>query len=116
MPLTTRHDDPKHLRFSIATMMSFPLIWCLSTSSANSKLHQMIHECLKTDVVREDRLCALAYSTVPTSTARVGGGRIELRQQETSLRTTGVTDNETGKREAVLDEFLYSSVSIILKK
>lgn len=64
----------------------------------------MVHESLQTDIIREDGLCRLTDTAI--GAGRVRGRRVELGQQETSLRATGVADDESGQREAVLDEFL----------
>jgi len=72
--------------------------------SAHGQFHQVIHERLQTNIVGEDGLCRLTDTAVRAR--RVRCRRIELGEQETGLRTAGVTDDETGQREAVLDEFL----------
>ena len=64
----------------------------------------MIHKRLQTDVVREDGLRSLAHTTVATS--GVGRGRVEFGEKEAGLGSAGVADDEAGKGEAVLDEFL----------
>ena len=76
----------------------------LLTSTADRQLHQMIHKRLQANIVGKDRLCRLAHTTIALCSMRCR--RIELGQQETRLRTTSVTDNETRQREAVLDEIL----------
>ena len=64
----------------------------------------MIHKSLQADVVGENRLSRLA----DTSVARRGvrRRRVELGEQKTGLGATGITDDESRQREAVLDEFL----------
>jgi hypothetical protein len=76
--------------------------------TADSKLHQVVHERLQTDVIREDGLCRLTHASV----ARRGmcRGRVQFREQETSLRAAGITDNESREREAVLDEILLETL------
>jgi hypothetical protein len=64
----------------------------------------MIHKRLQTDIVRKDRLCSLAHTTVATS--GVGRGRVEFGEEETGLGSASVADDEARKREAVLDQFL----------
>lgn len=66
-------------------------------------LHQVVHECLQRDVISED---GLRRHTTTISARGVCGRRIQLRQQETGLRATGVTDDEPGQRETVGNEFL----------
>jgi hypothetical protein len=72
--------------------------------SADRQLHQVVHECLQADVVGENRLSILCDAAVAAGSVRCAG--VELGEQETGLRSTGVADDETGQREAVLDEFL----------
>ena len=76
------------------------------TRPTNGKLHQMIHKRLQTNIIRENRLRALTHTTIPTRTTRMRRRWIELGEQETGLRSASVADNETGKRETVLDEVL----------
>ena len=76
----------------------------LLTSAANSQLHQMIHECLQTNVIREDGLRRLAHTTV--ALCRMRCRWVELAEQETRLRASSIANNETRQREAVLDEIL----------
>ena len=38
----------------------------------------------------------------------MGRAGVELREQETRLRAAGVANDETGQREAVLDEILWN--------
>jgi len=64
----------------------------------------VVHERLQTDVVGEDGLRRLTDTAVRAR--RVRCRRVELGKQETGLRTASVTDDETGQREAVLNEFL----------
>lgn len=66
-------------------------------------LHQVIHECLQRDVISED---GLRGHTTTVSAGSVRGRRVQLGQQETGLRATGVTDNKPGQRETVGNEFL----------
>lgn len=72
--------------------------------SADCQLHQVVHKGLQADVVGENGLCGLADAAV--CARRVRGRGVELGEEETCLRTTGVADNETRQREAILDEFL----------
>lgn len=65
----------------------------------------MIHKGLQANIIREDRLCSLRHAAVARG-ARVRGRRVELGEQETSLRAASVADDEARKWEAVLDEFL----------
>ena len=64
----------------------------------------MIHKRLQTNIVREDGLSGLAYTTI--AAGRVGRRWVEFGEKEASLRSTRVADNEAWKGEAVLDEFL----------
>lgn len=74
------------------------------TRSADSKLHQMIHESLQANIIRKDRLRSLAYAAI---TARGMCGRwIEFGKEETSLGSTGIADDEPREWESVLNEFL----------
>jgi hypothetical protein len=66
-------------------------------------LHQVIHECLQRDVISED---GLGGHTTTISTSGVRGRRIQLGQQETGLRATGITNNESRQGETVRNEFL----------
>lgn len=72
----------------------------------------MLHKCLQGHIVCENGLCALRPdTTVGSGTRGMCCGRVELGEQETRLRATVVTDNETGEGEAVGDEILDGSVS-----
>jgi hypothetical protein len=62
----------------------------------------MIHESLQTNVIRENGLRCLTNTAVRAR--RMCRRRIQLAQQETSLRTSSITDNESRKRKAVLDK------------
>ena len=64
----------------------------------------MVHECLQADIVGENRLSSLRNATVAAGSVR--RARVEFGEQETSLRSAGVANNEARKREAVLDEVL----------
>lgn len=64
----------------------------------------MVHECLERYVVGEDGLGALCRCAICTGC--VCGRRIQFRQEESSLRATGVAHDETRKREPVSDEIL----------
>ena len=64
----------------------------------------MVHESLQADIIREDGLGSLADATVRAG--GVGGGRVELGQQEACLGATCITHNEARQREAIRDEFL----------
>jgi hypothetical protein len=73
-------------------------------------LHQMIHKGLQRHVVREDGLrCLGADAAISTSSVR--RRRVQLGQQETSLRSTGITNNEPGQGETVRNEILLLSVT-----
>jgi hypothetical protein len=72
--------------------------------SADRQLHQVVHESLQADIVGENRLSSLSNAAVVARSVRCAG--VELGEQETSLRSAGVADDESGKREAVLDEVL----------
>lgn len=63
----------------------------------------MVHESLQTDVVGEDGLSC--RSTAIAAGLMCGRG-VELAEQETSLRTAGITDDESRQWETILDEFL----------
>jgi hypothetical protein len=43
----------------------------------------------------------------------VGGGRVELGEQETGLGAAGVADDEAGEGKAVLDEVLEGVISLV---
>jgi hypothetical protein len=64
----------------------------------------VVHKGLQADIVGENRLGSLRDATVAAGSVRRAG--VEFGEQESSLRTTGVANNEAGKREAVLDEVL----------
>ena len=64
----------------------------------------MIHESLQADIVGENRLSSLCNATIAAGGVCCAG--VELGEQETGLRSASVADNETGKRETVLDEVL----------
>jgi hypothetical protein len=64
----------------------------------------MIHKSLQADIVGEDGLGGLTDTAV--ARGRVRGRGVEFGEEETGLRATGVTDDESGQGEAVLDEFL----------
>lgn len=64
----------------------------------------MIHESLQADVVGENGLGGLGNAAVAARRVRSAG--VELGEQETGLRAAGVTDDETGQGETVLDEIL----------
>lgn len=64
----------------------------------------MVHESLQADIVREDCLRGLGYSSVARRGVR--RRRVELRKEETSLGTACVTNDETRQREAILNEIL----------
>ena len=64
----------------------------------------MVHKGLQTDIVGENRLSSLRDATIAAGSVRRAG--VEFGEQESSLRTAGVANNEARKREAVLDEVL----------
>lgn len=64
----------------------------------------MIHERLQADIISKDSLRSLRDATIGARRVRRRG--IKLREQEAGLRTTGIADDETREREAVLDELL----------
>jgi hypothetical protein len=81
----------------------------------------VIHKGLQRDIVGEDSLRGLRNTTVRAS--GVCGRWVELGEEETGLGAAGITDNESGKRETVLDQALgvflwslqqFSKVSILL--
>lgn len=76
------------------------------TKLGGNSLHQVVHECLERHVVSED---GLRGGTATVATCGVGGRRVQLGQQETGLRTTGITDDETGQRETVGNKVLYDT-------
>jgi len=61
----------------------------------------VIHECLQADIIRED---GLRRRAAILALACVRSRRVELREQESRLRTTGVANDETGQWEAVLNK------------
>jgi hypothetical protein len=65
----------------------------------------MVHESLEGHVVCEDCLSSRgSYTTVRAS--RVCGRWVKLGQQESSLRTTRITNDESRERETISDEIL----------
>jgi len=65
----------------------------------------MVHERLQRHVIGKDGLRRLSANTA----IRSGGvrcRRVQLGEQKTSLRATGVADNETGQGETVGDKVL----------
>lgn len=74
-------------------------------------LHEMVHERLQRHVIGKDGLCRLSTNTAVCS-GRVGGGGVQLGEQETSLRPACVADNETWERETVRDQILIYLVSL----
>lgn len=64
----------------------------------------MVHKRLQTNIVCEDRLRSLAYTTV--TACRMGSGWVELGQEETGLGATRVADDEAWEGKAVLDQLL----------
>lgn len=70
---------------------------------ASNLLHQMVHEGLQGDIVCED---GLRCHTPAVTSSGVCGGRVELGQKETCLRTTSIANNETRQWEAISNEFL----------
>ena len=64
----------------------------------------MVHEGLQTDIVGENGLSCLRNASVAAGCVRCRG--IELAEQETRLRTAGVTDDESRQWESVLNELL----------
>jgi len=64
----------------------------------------MIHESLQTNIIRKNRLRALTWAAISTRGMRRAG--IQLAKQEACLRASGVADDETREREAILDEIL----------
>ena len=53
----------------------------------------MIHEGLKGDVIGEDGLSRLGDTTI--GSRGVSRGRVQLREQEPCLRSTGITYDES---------------------
>jgi hypothetical protein len=70
----------------------------------------MIHECLQGDIISENCLGRLSTNAT-ISTRGMRRRRIELRQQETCLRTASIANNKTRQRETISYEFLSMSVS-----
>lgn len=73
-------------------------------------LHEMVHKGLQRHVVSEDGLRRLSTDTAVRSGGVCSGG-VQLREQETSLRSASVTDNEARQRETVRDEILDRSLA-----
>lgn len=98
--------SPHTLPFSTAPTLTCQLTSTTHSlsSTADSKLHQVVHEGLQADIVGEDGLRGLSY----TSVTRRGMCRrwVELGEEETCLRTACITDDETWKWESILDEIL----------
>jgi hypothetical protein len=68
-------------------------------------LHQVVHEGLQRHVVCENSLSGRgSYTTIWTS--GVCSRWVELGQEESSLRTTSITNNKARKRKAIGDEIL----------
>ena len=76
----------------------------------------MVHEGLQRHIISEDGLRGLG-SDAAVSSRGVGCRWVELRKQETSLGTAGITDNETRQRKTVGDKILsyVSCVDVRLK-
>lgn len=74
-------------------------------------LHKVVHECLQGNIISENGL-RVRCSNAAIAASCVGCRWVELRQQESSLGPTGITDDESRQRKAVGDEFLWS-VSLI---
>ena len=64
----------------------------------------MVHKGLQADIVGENRLGSLRDATVAAGSVR--RARVKFGEQETSLGSAGVANDETRKRETVLDEVL----------
>lgn len=75
----------------------------MSLRLTSNLLHQMIHEGLQGDIVCEDGL--RCHAPAVTSSGMCGG-RVELGQKETCLRTTSIANNETRQWETIGNEFL----------
>jgi len=65
----------------------------------------MVHKCLQGHIVGEDGLCSLSPNATVRS-RRMRGRGVQFGQQETSLRTARVTDDETGKGKPVGNQIL----------
>jgi hypothetical protein len=77
-------------------------------------LHKMVHKCLEGDIIGEDSLRVLR--TDPTEgSCCVGGRRVQLRQQESSLGTSCITNNEAREGESVRNEVLRKISKISVK-
>ena len=74
-------------------------------------LHEVVHECLQGNIISENGLCVRCSNTAIAASC-VGCRWVELRQQESSLGSTSITNDESRQWEAVGDEFLWS-VSLI---
>lgn len=68
----------------------------------------MIHERLQRDIISEDSL--RRYASTVTSCRMCSRG-VQLGQEETRLRSAGVTDDETRQWEAVSDQFLFMQLA-----
>lgn len=84
-------------------MLAYRCLQCLSRST-DSKLHEMVHKRLQADIICEDGLSCLTDTSVRGRSMRSRG--IQLSEQETSLRATSIADDESWKRETVLNEVL----------
>jgi hypothetical protein len=73
-------------------------------------LHQVVHEGLQRYVVCENCLSSGgSYTTIWAS--GVCSRWVELGQEESSLRTTGIANNKSRKRKAVSEEILDGLVT-----
>lgn len=70
-----------------------------------NSLHEVLHKRLQRDVVGEDGLGGLGSDTA-VCPRRVRRRRVQLGEQETSLGSAGIADNEAREGEAIRDEFL----------
>lgn len=67
----------------------------------------MVHKGLQRHIISKDSLGVLRTHAAISSSS-VGGRWVELRQEESGLRTSSITNNESRKWESVGDEILHS--------
>lgn len=68
----------------------------------------MVHERLQRDIISEDSLRRHA-STV--TSCRMCSRGVQLGQEETRLRSAGVTNDETRQWETISDQFLFMELA-----
>jgi hypothetical protein len=64
----------------------------------------VVHKSLQADIVGENRLSSLRDATVAAGSVRRAG--VEFGEQEASLGSASIANDEAGKREAVLNKVL----------